>query len=122
MRGSRSLLLLALVFGLMFAVMGAVLVVLLAEGLIRVVRGIADLRATEVVTGEVVKHHQTTSRNEKTRSWFAVDPGGVDEVTALVPGDDGVYPARRAKVRVAVTPRLRHVVSVEVLEPAKAEV
>ncbi len=109
-------LLLGLVFGALFAVVGATLVVLLADGLIRLGRGLADRRATEVVVGEVVKHHTTTDRRTKrTFRWFAVDPGGVDEVVAFRPGDDGVYPPRRAQVRVVVTPRLRHVVSVELL-------
>jgi hypothetical protein len=109
------LLLVGLVAGLVFAAIGAVLVVLLADGLIRLLRGLADYQATEEVTGEVVKHHQTTNRNKQTLSWFAVDPGGVDEVIAFRPGDDGAYPARRSQVRVVVTPRLRHVVSVETI-------
>ena len=112
--------LVGLVFGLVFAVIGAVLVVLLADGLVRLVRGLADFRATEIVEGEVVKHHETTTRDERTLTWFAVDPGGVDEVVALRPGDDGEYPARRSQVRVTVTPRLRHVVSVEVIGSAGA--
>lgn len=113
--GARGpFLLLGLVFGVVLAVVGGALVVLLADGLIRLVRGLADHRATEVVEGEVVKHHTTTDRrNQQTFRWFAVDPGGVDEVLAFRPGDDGVYPPRRSRVRVVVTPRLRHVVSVE---------
>ena len=105
-----------LVFGLVFVVVGAVLVALLADGLVRLVRGALDYRATEALTGEVVKHHTTTDRrNQQTFRWFAVDPGGVDEVIAFRPGDDGGYPPRRSQVRVVVTPRLRHVVSVEAL-------
>jgi hypothetical protein len=111
----------ALVVGLVIAALagtvGVTLVVLFADGLVRFWRGVADLRATEVVEGEVVKHHTTTTRQEETLHWFAVDPGGVDEVLALRPGDDGAYPPRRSHVRVVVTPRLRHVISVTPIDP-----
>jgi Predicted membrane protein (DUF2207) len=113
-----AVLAIGLVFGLVVAALGVVFVVALGDGLVRLARGVADLGAIEEVVGEVVKHHETTDRNERTISWFAVDPGDVDEVIALRPGDDAEYPPRRATVRVVVTPRLRHVVSVDVLERA----
>ena len=99
---------LAIVFGLV----GAYLVVRIAEGAIRTFRGLADLRATETVTGEVVKHHDTEQH-----AWFAVDPGGVDEVRAYywASGAGGTRPPRGANVRVVLTPHLHHLVSVEVL-------
>jgi hypothetical protein len=99
---------LAIVFGLV----GAYLVVRIAEGAIRTFRGLADLRATDTVTGEVVKQHDTEKH-----AWFAVDPGGVDEVRALSwgSGSGGTRPRRGATVRVVLTPHLRHVVSVVVI-------
>jgi hypothetical protein len=96
---------LAIVFGLV----GAYLVVRIADGLLRTYRALVDLRATETVTGQVVKHHDTEHH-----AWFAVDPGGVEEVRAYYWDQDrGTRPPRGALVRVTVTPRLRHVVAVE---------
>jgi hypothetical protein len=103
------------VFTAVFGAIGAFVLVRLADGLIRVFRGAADLRATLVMTGQVVKHHHTEES-----SWFAVDPGDVDEVRALHPGDDGETPRRGATVRVVMTPHLRHVVSVDVIDDAES--
>ena len=66
-------------------------------------------KARETVEGQVVKHHRLEQAE-----WFAVDPGEVDEVKAVRPGDDGELPARGASVRMVLTPHLRHVVSVDV--------
>jgi hypothetical protein len=106
------------VIALVFVALGLALVLALVDGALRLGRGLADLRAREEVVGEVVKHHTTTRKRRSstvTYRWFAVDPGGVDEVLALRPGDDGELPPRGSKVRVVLTPRLRHVVSVDVL-------
>ena len=54
-------------------------------------------------------------------SWFAVDPGDVDDVKACHPGDDGKLPPRGATVRMVLTPHLRHVVSVDVVDDVAAE-
>ena len=86
------------------------LLVRLADGVIRTYRGLMDLKARETVEGQVVKRH----RLEQTE-WFAVDPGEVDEVKAVRPGDDGELPPRGASVRMVLTPHLRHVVSVDVV-------
>jgi hypothetical protein len=107
--GNGPVLVIVLVFVAVFGTIGAVLVVLLADGVIRLVRGFLDLRATTTVEGQVVKHHRT---EKPPRFWFAVDPGDVDEVRALSSGDDGVTPPRGSTVRVTITPHLRHVVSV----------
>jgi hypothetical protein len=95
------------VFAAVFGAIGAVVLVRLADGVIRAYRGGADLRTTVTVSGQVVKHHQTEEL-----SWFAVDPGDVDEVRAFHPGDDGEMPPRGATVPMVITPHLRHVVSV----------
>jgi hypothetical protein len=95
-------------FVIFFGIVGAYLVVRIADGLVRTYRGALDLRATETVTGSVVKHHDTEDH-----SWFAVDPGGVDEVRAYFWEQGGSRPARGATVRVVLTPRLHHLVSVE---------
>jgi hypothetical protein len=98
-------------FAVVAGAVGVVLVVRLADGLIRAFRGLADLRATTTVTGQVVKHHHTESI-----AWFAVDPGNVDDVRALRPHSGDTLPPRGATVRVTLTPHLRHVVAVEVLD------
>ncbi len=108
--GDGVVLVIVLVFVAVFGAMGAFLVIRLADGIIRLVRGALDVRATTTVEGQVVKHHHT---DEPSLSWFAVDPGDVDEVRALRAGDDGVTPPRGSTVRVTITPNLRHVVSVE---------
>ena len=96
-------------FALVFGLIGAYLVVRIADGALRTYRGLVDLRTTETVTGQVVKHHDTEQH-----SWFAVDPGGVDEVRAYFwEAGRGTRPPRGAVVRVVVTPHLHHVVSVE---------
>jgi len=97
-------------FTIAFGLLGAYLVVRIADGALRTYRGLADLRATETVTGEVVKHHETEQH-----AWFAVDPGGVDEVKAYYweSSSGGTRPARGATVRVVVTPHLHHLVSVD---------
>jgi hypothetical protein len=99
-------------FAIAFGLVGAYLVVRIAEGAIRTFRGLADLRATETVTGEVVKHH-----DNENRAWFAIDPGGVDEVRAVfwAAGSGGTRPPRGANVRVVQTPHLHHVVAVEMV-------
>jgi hypothetical protein len=113
-----------LVFALLFGAVGVALVVAMAGGVLRLARGLADLGARDEVVGEVVKHHTTTRKRGNatvTLHWFAVDPGRVDEVTALRPGDDDQYPPRRSWVRVVLTPRLRHVISVDAIDrPADA--
>ena len=81
--GNGVVLAIVLVFIAMFGAMGAFLVIRLADGIIRLVRGALDLRATTTVEGQVVKHHHT---DEPSLSWFAVDPGDVDEVRALTRG------------------------------------
>jgi hypothetical protein len=99
-------------FTIAFGLVGAYLVVRIADGALRTYRGLADLRATETVTGEVVKH-----RNTEQHSWFAVDPGGVDEVRAYYweSSSGKGRPARGATVRVVLTPHLHHLVSVDVV-------
>jgi hypothetical protein len=58
-----------------------------------------------------VKHHDTEHH-----AWFAVDPGGVDEVSAYYwDAGRGSRPSRGATVRVVVTPHLHHLVGVEVI-------
>jgi len=101
---------LVIFFAIGFGLVGAYLVVRIADGALRTYRGLLDLRATETITGQVVKHHDTEGH-----SWFAVDPGGVDEVRAYYweAGSGASRPARGSTVRVVVTPHLRHVVSVE---------
>ena len=98
-------------FVLVFLAVAVFLLVHLADAAIRTYRGLADLRRTVTVDGQVVKHHST----EGVR-WFAVDPGHVDEVKACRPGEDGSYPPRGATVRMVLTPHLHHVVSVDVIE------
>jgi Predicted membrane protein (DUF2207) len=97
-------------FVLVFVGVASYVLVNLADGVIRTYRGLADLRNTVEVVGQVVKRHHTEGV-----SWFAVDPGGVDHTRAYHPGDDGLLPPYGANVRVHVTPHLSHVVSVDVL-------
>jgi len=101
----------AAAFAFVFGAVGLYLVVRVADGLLRVYRGWADLKARTTVTGEVVKHHRSENAN-----WFAVDPGEVDSVRAVRPGDDGRTPPRGTTVRMVITPHLRHVVSVEAVD------
>lgn len=101
-------------FALVFGVLSVLLVVRLAGALIRTYRGVSDLRKTVTVSGQVVKHRRTEGT-----TWFAVDPGEVDEVRACHPGDDGTLPPRGATVRMVITPHLHHVVSVEVMAAAQ---
>jgi hypothetical protein len=98
------------VFGVFVGGWAVYLLVRLADGVIRLYRGLTDLKARETIEGQVVKHH----RNEQAE-WFAVDPGEVDEVKAVRRGDDGEFPARGATVRMVLTPHLHHVVSVDVV-------
>jgi Predicted membrane protein (DUF2207) len=98
------------VFGVLVGGFAVFLLVRLADGVIRTYRGFMDLKARETVEGQVVKRH----RDEQAQ-WFAVDPGDVDEVKAVRPGDDGELPPRGATVRMVLTPHLRHVVSVDVV-------
>ncbi|HEY7106251.1 MAG TPA: hypothetical protein VH986_07595 [Acidimicrobiia bacterium] len=99
-----------LFFVIAFGAIGVVLVVRLADGVIRLVRGALDLRATSKLSGDVVKRH-----HDESRSWFAVDPGGVDEVKALHPDEHGVIPSRGARVEIELTPHLRHVIAIRQL-------
>jgi hypothetical protein len=99
-------------FVLAFLAVAVFLLVHVADAAIRTYRGLADLRHTVTVDGQVVKHHSTEGMR-----WFAVDPGRVDEVKAYRPGDDGAYPPRGANVQMVLTPHLHHVVSVHVVEP-----
>lgn len=94
-------------FAIGFGLVGAYLVVRIADGALRTYRGLLDLRATETVTGQVVKHHETEGH-----SWFAVDPGGVDEVRAYFweASSGKGRPPRGAVVRVTATPRLHHLI------------
>ena len=98
-------------FAVVFGALALVLVVRVADGLLRAFRGLADRNARVTVTGQVVKHHSSEDA-----SWFVVDPGATDSVQALHPGDDGRTPPRGATVRMVITPRLHHVVSVEVVD------
>jgi hypothetical protein len=108
--GNAAVLGIVLFFVLAFGAIGVVLVVRFADGVIRLVRGALDLRAATTLRGQVVKHHHSESR-----SWFAVDPGRVDEVKALHADEQGVIPARGERVEVELTPHLRHVISVRQL-------
>jgi hypothetical protein len=94
-------------FAIGFGLVGAYLVARIADGALRTYRGLLDLRATETVTGQVVKHHETEGH-----SWFAVDPGGVDEVRAYFweASSGKGRPPRGAVVRVTATPRLHHLI------------
>jgi hypothetical protein len=87
---------------------GAYLLVRLADGVIRLWRGTADLRATTTVEGMVVKH-----RSANTGGWFAVDPGAVDHVKALHPPPGTALPQVGTTIRVTMTPHLHHVESVD---------
>jgi Predicted membrane protein (DUF2207) len=102
----------AAAFAVVFGALAVYLVIRVADGLIRAFRGLADLKARVTVTGQVVKHHSSEQA-----SWFAVDPGEVDAVQAVHPGDDGRTPSRGATVEMVLTPHLHHVVSVTQLEP-----
>ncbi len=106
--GNGALIVLVGVFFAVFGLIGASLLVSFADGLIRLCYGVADLRRVDTVEGAVVKVLPDGA-------WFAVDPGHVDHVKAWHPGD-ATLPARGATVRVAVTPHLRRVTRVDVLE------
>jgi hypothetical protein len=110
-RAGRGEWVFAAAFAAVFGAVGVYLVVRLADGLVRAFRGLADLRARAMVIGQVVKHHQSEHA-----TWFAIDPGDVDSVQAVHPGDDGRTPSRGATVRMVITPHLRHVVSVDAVE------
>jgi len=101
---------LVVAFAIGFGVVGAYLVARIVDGALRAYRGLLDLHATETVTGQVVKHHDTEQH-----SWFAVDPGAVDEVRAYYweAGRGDGRPPRGTIVRVTVTPRLHHLIVVE---------
>jgi hypothetical protein len=98
-------------FGVVFGAFALYLVARVADGLIRAFRGLADLKARVTITGQVVKHHASEQA-----SWFAIDPGEVDSVQAVHPGDDGRTPQRGATVHMVITPHLRHVVSVDAFD------
>jgi hypothetical protein len=102
------------VFFVVFGLLGVVLLARLADGLIRLWYGVADLGRTATVEGLVVK-------TLRAGAWFAVDPGHVDHVKAWHPGA-ATLPARGATVRVAVTRHLQHVARVDVVaNPPEAE-
>jgi Predicted membrane protein (DUF2207) C-terminal domain len=88
-------------------VVGGYLLVQLADGLIRLWRGFADLNHSTTVEGLVVK-------STNNGSWFAVDPGHVEHVKALHPGL-APLPPTGTTVRVTLTPHLHHVDGIEVL-------
>ena len=100
----------------MAGAIGVTLVVRVADGVICAYRGAADLRATTTITGQVVKHHHVEAV-----SWFAVDPGDVDNVRALRPDHGGSLPPRGATVRVVITPHLRHLVLVDVIDDVEPQ-
>ena len=102
---------LGIAFAVVFGGLGASVLVRITDGLVRTYRGLMDLQATTELTGVVVKHHRTGDRDSGIRHWFAVDPGGVEEVQACWVAD-GTLPRRGSTVTVVVTPRLHHVVSV----------
>jgi hypothetical protein len=106
---------LGVAFAVVFGGLGACVLARVGDGLVRTYRGLFDLRATTAVTGAVVKHHRTVGRNDETRRWFAVDPGGVEAVQAYLWTGDGALPPRGTTVTVTVTPRLRHLVATAVV-------
>ncbi|MFA5884179.1 MAG: hypothetical protein WDA60_10045 [Acidimicrobiia bacterium] len=102
---------LGIAFAVVFGALGACVLARITDGLVRAYRGLMDLQATSEVTGAVVKHHRTGDEDSGVRHWFAVDPGGVEEVRAYwVAG--GALPRRGSTVTVVVTPHLHHLVSV----------
>jgi hypothetical protein len=105
--GDGPLLGLLIGFTVVFGGVALALLARVVDAAIRVYRGVRDLNATETVTGRVVKRHDASEH-----SWFAVDPGEVEELAAYY-WTDGATPARGAVVNVVLTPRLRHVISVE---------
>lgn len=77
------------------------------------VRGFADRHARATIDGVVVKHHRRTVRRgnrEITIVHVSVDDGRSNPVRAL--RWNGVLPPLYSRVRVELTPRLRHVVSI----------
>jgi hypothetical protein len=110
---SAALITLVGVFLVAFGVIGGYLLVRLADGLIRLWRGLADLGSTTTVEGLVVK-------SAHDGSWFAVDPGHVDHVAALHAAD-ATLPRTGTTVRVTLTPHLHHVDRVDVLGPVPHE-
>jgi hypothetical protein len=91
-----------------FGVVGIGLLARVADGLVRLARGAADLGRVRTVEGPVVKVVGAGR-------WFAVDPGHVEHVQAWHSGDLGL-PTRGATVRVTLTPHLRHVTAISILE------
>jgi hypothetical protein len=108
--GDRTMLTLVGVFSVAFTILGGFLLLRLGDGLVRLWRGLADLGSTTTLEGLVVK---STSSG----SWFAVDPGGVEDVKALHPAELSL-PRSGATVRVTLTPHLHHVDRIEVLPPS----
>lgn len=97
--------------GMFFVVFGIIAVSLLlrfADGLVRLWLSARDLGRPHVVEGEVVKVVNSGA-------WFAVDPGHVDHVKAWHSGELPL-PTRYAVVRVTVTPHLRHVSEIDVVQ------
>lgn len=105
---SSEITLLVAFMGAMLTAVGLYLSARTFGGLVRLVRGARDLGKTETVEGEVVKVHSGR---------FAVDDGKSASVAALiVPPLQGV--GRGQRVRVTVSPHLRHVSNLTVLNEA----
>ena len=78
--------------------------------------GLADRHARTVVEGVVVKHHRrvfTRGNQEHVVTYVAVDDGRTRRVRAL--RWDGALPPLYSRVRVEMTPRLRHVRAITAL-------
>jgi hypothetical protein len=103
--GSGGVAALVGVFFVVFALLAVVLLVRLADGVIRLGRGLADLGTPITIDGLVVK-------STGDGSWFAIDPGHVDHVAALR-AVDTARPNLGATIRVTVTPHLHHVQRIE---------
>lgn len=81
-------------------------------GLVRLVRGALDLGKTVTIEGEVVKVH---------RGRFAVDDGQSNSVVALIRPLMGSSVNRGDRVRVVVSPHLKHLSNLTVLNRAAVD-
>lgn len=105
---SSEITLLIAFMGAMLTAMGLYLSARTFGGLMRLVRGARDLGKSQMIEGEVVKVHQGR---------FAVDDGKAPSVAALMtPPLQSV--SRGQRVRVVVSPHLRHLSSLTVLSEA----
>jgi hypothetical protein len=105
---SSEITLLVAFLGAMLTAVGLYLSARTFGGLVRLVRGARDLGKTETIEGEVVKVHNGR---------FAVDDGRSASVAALiVPPLQGI--GRGQRVRVTVSPHLRHLSNLTVLSEA----